>query len=280
MDDLLITGTPIIQSIIKKLKEQVAMDDPTPIGKHLGMMHKVATYDSNSEIVTEVIFDMGVYIKSAIDDYVKRTGWNLKPATSPYAPDLSAAALDQLPNEDGEHAGMAASFVMKLMYAARMAVPQALTPVCRLASELSHWSKDSDRKLYRLYCYLYCYPDLVLMGSLSTADREKIKVIAWPDADLNSDINSSKSTSGCFIEIAASGRSVPLAWWSRKQHCTATHTCEAETVSLAEAVKEVIHIQDLREGPELRTRWTRYLRKTTRQRSSPRARATAPRCAA
>ena len=31
---------------------------------------KVATYDSNSVIVTEVIFDIGVYIKSAIDDYV------------------------------------------------------------------------------------------------------------------------------------------------------------------------------------------------------------------
>ena len=92
-----------------------------------------------------MIFDMRVYIKSAIDDYVKRTGWNLKPATSPYAPDLSAAALDQLLNRDSEHAGMAASFVMKLMYAARMAVPQALTPVCRLASELSRWSKDSDR---------------------------------------------------------------------------------------------------------------------------------------
>ena len=111
--------------------------------------------------------------------------------------------------------------------------------VCRLASELSRWSKDSGRKLYRLYCYLYCYPDLVLMGSLSTADREKIMVIAWPDADLNSDTNSSKSTSGCFIEIAANGRSMPLAWWSCKQQCTATHTCEAETVSLAGAVKEV-----------------------------------------
>ena len=92
---------------------------------------------------------------------------------------------------------------------------------------------------------MYCYPDLVLVGSLSTADREKIKVIAWPDADLNSDINSSKSTSGRFIEIAATGRSMPLAWWSRKQQCTATHMCEAETVSLAEAVKEVIPIQDL-----------------------------------
>ena len=38
---------------------------------------------------------------------------------------------------------------------------------------------------------------------------------------------------------------MPLAWWSRKQQCTATHTCEAETVSLAEAIKEVIPIQDL-----------------------------------
>ena len=38
---------------------------------------------------------------------------------------------------------------------------------------------------------------------------------------------------------------MPLARWSRKQHCTASHTCEAEAVSLAEAVKEVIPIQDL-----------------------------------
>ena len=149
---MLTTGTPIIQSIIKKLEEQVVMDDPAPIGKYLGVVHKVSTYDFNSEIVTEVIFDVSVYIKSAIDDYVKRTGWNLKPATSPYAPDLSATALDQLLNEDGEHAGMATSFVMKLAHAARMAVPQALTPVCRLASELSRWSKDSYRKLYKLYC--------------------------------------------------------------------------------------------------------------------------------
>ena len=134
---------------------------------------------------------------------------------------------------------------MKLMCAARMAVPQALTRACRLAFELSRWSKDSGRKLYLLYCYLYCYPDLVPVGSFSTADREKIKVIAWPNADLNCDISSSMSTSGCFIEIAANGRSMPLAWWSRKQQCTATHTCEAETASLAEAVKEVITIQDL-----------------------------------
>ena len=108
VDDL-ITGTPIVQNVTKQLKTQVVMDEPTPIGKYLGMMHMVATYDCNSEVVTEVVFDMRVYIKSAVDDYVKRTGWNLKPATSLYAPDLSADALDQLLNEDGEHAGMDAS---------------------------------------------------------------------------------------------------------------------------------------------------------------------------
>ena len=92
---------------------------------------------------------------------------------------------------------------------------------------------------------MYCYPDLVLVGSLGTAGREKIKVIASPDADLNSDINASRPTSRCFIEIVANGRFMPLAWRSRMQHCTATHTCEAETVSLAEAVREVTLIQDL-----------------------------------
>ena len=42
-DGLLITGTSIIQSNTKKLKKQVVMDGPTPVGKYLGVMHKVAT---------------------------------------------------------------------------------------------------------------------------------------------------------------------------------------------------------------------------------------------
>ena len=244
VDDLLISGAKIRYDVIRQLKKQVVMDEPTPISKYLGCMHLTTEYDAQSAIITEIVFDMRIYVKSAIGDYVKRTGWTLKPAASPYAPDLPNVALDRFLGEDGEHADLAASFVMKLMYAARMAVPQALTPVCRLASELSRWSKDGDRKLYRLYCYLNAYPDLVLVGSFSTADRDKVNM-AWPDADLNSDVNTSKSTSGAFIEIAANGRSMPLAWWSRKQQCTATHACEAEAVSLAEALKEVIPIQDL-----------------------------------
>ena len=35
-------------------------------------------------------------IKSAVDNYVNRTSWKLKLATSPYAPDFSTTALDQL----------------------------------------------------------------------------------------------------------------------------------------------------------------------------------------
>ena len=71
--DLLITGATIIQNVIKQLKTQVVMEDePTPISKYQSVMHKVATYDCNPEIVTEVVFDVRVYIKSAVDDYVKR----------------------------------------------------------------------------------------------------------------------------------------------------------------------------------------------------------------
>eukprot|EP00972_Heterocapsa_arctica_P055945 8252013-Heterocapsa_arctica.AAC.1 len=99
---------------------------------------------------------------------------------------------------------------MKLMYAARMAVPNLIVAVGRLASELSRWTAESDRKLHRLYSYVYSCSNLKLTGTLSTKDLDDVTIIAWPDADLNSDSNTSRSHSGCWVEIAANGRSFPL----------------------------------------------------------------------
>ena len=95
--------------------------------------------------------------------------------------------------------------------------------------------------------YLHANADKVLTGTLSKPDRKHLKIIAWPDADLNGDFMSTKSTDGFFVELAGrEGRGFPLAWGSHKQGSTAMHTAEAETVSLAQCCRqELIPLQIL-----------------------------------
>eukprot|EP00972_Heterocapsa_arctica_P044235 6531529-Heterocapsa_arctica.AAC.1 len=73
-------------------------------------------------------------------------------------------------------------------------MPQICVIVSRLASQITKWTADSDRRLLRVYCYLYGNADRVLTGTLATTDRANLKIVAWPDADLNGDFMSTKST--------------------------------------------------------------------------------------
>jgi hypothetical protein len=82
---------------------------------------------------------------------------------------------------------------------------------------------------------------------LNYQDADSLVIHAWPDADLAGDEMTTKSTSGFFLELAGpGGRGIPVSWGSKRQGCTATHTAEAEIVSLASCLKsEVIPTQML-----------------------------------
>ena len=88
---------------------------------------------------------------------------------------------------------------------------------------------------------------MMLTGSLARSDKEKIRIKAWPDADLNGCYLTTKSTSGFFMELVGEdGRGFPLSWGSKRQGGTAQHTAEAETVSLANCLRsEAIPMQYL-----------------------------------
>jgi hypothetical protein len=70
-------------------------------------------------------------------------------------------------------------------------------------------------------------------------------VRAWPDADLNGDVVSTKSTSGRFVEIAGQGgRGVLIFWGASRQGSIAANTQEAEITFLAVSLrKDVIPAQ-------------------------------------
>ena len=162
--------------------------------------------------------------------------------------------LDKLLEEKGVLADQAASLTMKLMYGIRMAAPHLSIAINRLASQITKWSRDSDRKIHRVFSYLNGASAMTLVGKLSTEDKGTVRLAAWPDADYAGDYNTTKSTSGFYMELVAGGtdlepeRCFPVAWGSNKQGSTSQHTGEAEVVSLASCLrKELLPTQLLME---------------------------------
>ena len=159
-------------------------------------------------------------------------------ASTPFAPRLESDELDRLMAETGKLASRAPSYVMKLMYGVRMSAPHLSVIVGRLSPQLTKWSAESDRRLHRIYCHLAEHSDMTLRGVLSTEDLPDFELVAWPDADFAGDYNSTKSTSGFFMEVRGrGGRSFPISWGSKKQGATALHTQEAEMVSMANCMR-------------------------------------------
>ena len=64
-------------------------------------------------------------------------------------------------------------------------------------------------------------------------------LVMSPDADIAGDLETTKSTSGFWIEMqpADGKRCWPIAWRSKRQGSTASSTCEAETISMATALE-------------------------------------------
>ena len=238
VDDLIMVGSVYLETVLVKLRATINMEDPSDLQKYLGCVHEIVRKAVKGEVITSIKFDMTKYFQAAIDQYIELSGEKLSKAPTPFAPKIDPAELDRLMNEPGKLAPHAASLVMKLMYGVRMAGPHLTTIVSRLSSLITKWTKDADRRLHRVYCYLHGAVELTLMGTLSTEDFNEMELVAWPDADFCGDLMSARSTSGFFLEVRGKdGRSMPISWGSKKQGSTALSTCEAETISLSSCLR-------------------------------------------
>ena len=126
----------------------------------------------------------------------------------------------------GVFAGSAFSHLMKVLFAARLCRPDLLVAITRLASKVLAWKLCHDRALRRFFQY---DADLELVGCLDARYKESCVLAMSPDADLAGDLESTKSTSGLWIEMqsADGNRCWPIAWRSKRQGSTASSTCEA-----------------------------------------------------
>jgi hypothetical protein len=150
LDDLLMWGSKHLVEIINQLKTKIEMEDLAALQKYLGCVHQISEKLVKGETVTSVEFDMTKYFESAIEQYLELAVDKLAKVASTYAPKISSEELDELLAQEGRVAPPAARLVMKLMYGVRMAAPHLSVAIGRLASQITKWTGESDRKLHRM----------------------------------------------------------------------------------------------------------------------------------
>ena len=244
VDDLLMAApTDAEERLWAEIAEHVQFSDPPePISKFLGGHHSMTAQGG----VTTSTCQMKEFLLDAVAKYQEEIGAkSLPPVRTPY---LEEDFLPKGHDGPGLQAKSAASHLMKLLFAARLCRPDLLVAITRLASKVSCWQLCHDRALRRLFQYVAHHADYELVGQLSEKDLHSCVLVISPDADLAGDMETTKSTSGMFLELrSADGmRTWPLSWRSKKQGSTASSTCEAEYISLSSAMKlEGLPMQDL-----------------------------------
>ena len=204
----------------------------------------------------KVSYNMTDYVKQSIEHYQELSGVEkLKKSPTPFCPE---GALLPVNDESKGDLGMsAASILMKVLWAARLAHPDLSRPTCKLTSNVQKWSVNDDKRLRRLIEYMNLSQDYVLEGFICDPP-EDLELWLFVDADLASDPDCSRSTNGAFLVLVGPSTWMPLAWLNTKQTSTAKSTTEAEGVSLVTALlQEAYPVRDLLElllGREVKLR--------------------------
>ena len=210
---------------------------PEPVSRYLGVNHVFRREPVGSVVLTHLVLEMRLFIAQAVELYLLDIGKvKLSIVDTPYL----ASTCPETPEEfeKGVLGHRASSHLMKLLYAARMACPWLITQIVRLAKFVSCWLVYHDKALHRLFCFCFANPDVVLNGSMCSSDSDILELHLHADADQAGDKNTTKSTSGMWLELFApktevllEERTWPVEWCSKKQSSTASSTAEAETIS-------------------------------------------------
>ena len=136
------------------------------------------------------------------------------------------------PNSEvrGELAPHAASILMKLLYAARIARFDLLRSINNLARNITKWSSKDDARLHHLICYVQSSKSKKMVGWVGD-DLSKLSIDIYADADFAGCEDSLRSTSGAHMVIQGKHTRFPVAGASKRQGCVSHSTPEAEIVA-------------------------------------------------
>ena len=100
----------------------------------------------------------------------------------------------------GSLAPHAASVLMKLLYAARIARFDLLRSINALARNVTKWTKDDDARLHHLMCYVNSTLSLKMIGWVGDK-TEDLSLGLFADADFAGCAQSLRSTSGSRLQV-------------------------------------------------------------------------------
>ena len=148
VDDILAAGRAEgLKSFWSQLREHIDLDEVTSVERFLGRYHLF------SEDGTTVYMQMSAYAQQAIDLYLSLPG--AMPLKSATTPDVAEGSL---PLEDfevrGALADSSAKILMKLLWLSRLCRPDLAHIISMLAVQSSTWSRNADKQVHRLLCYL------------------------------------------------------------------------------------------------------------------------------
>ena len=140
-------------------------------------------------------------------------------------------------------ASVAASILMKCMYAARMARFDLLRPVQGLAKYLTKWTRRNDKELFQLICYIQSTKSIKLVGWVADP-LHLLHGVLFSDADFAGCERTMRSTTGVYTCLLGPNTLFPLSGQSKRQGCISQSTTEAELVAACHALKSLslIHI--------------------------------------
>ena len=209
-----------------------------------GCQHDVKTINKGGIDTTTVEYNMEDFLKQCVSSYLelaKLKEGDLTPVKTPFLDDSKFSDKDDIPGQ-GTLKDIAARVLMKILYCARLARFDLLKAISNLATKVTRWSKNCDRMLHQLVCYIQSTLKYRLTGVIGDKLKD-VSLELFSDADFAGDKADSKSTSGVFLALKGPNTFFPLSASSKKQSCVSHSTPEAELVAANLAVRTEGRVQ-------------------------------------
>ena len=192
---------------------------------------------------------MEPFLKDCVSKYLelaKKPWSSLKRAPTPFLEETDERVVElpsgtgdtdkSVTDEIGLLKPIACKVLMKVLYAARMCRFDLLKAIAALASQVTKWSRECDRRLHRLMCYLNSTLKLRLTGYVGDSPTD-VTLALFSDSDFAGCKTTARSTTGVFLALSGPNTFVPLAAVSKRQSCVSHSTAEAEIVAANTAVR-------------------------------------------
>ena len=244
VDDFVLAG-PASSEEWPSIRAVIRTSEPTQIGRVLGVHHNFTVTGT----VTDTVIDMVDYVEQSVEMYNNAKGstkWPLKENVHYPWYEPTQVEIDTLTLLPGEFQSCAASLLMKALYCARMVRLDICYTINTLSRYVTKWNALCDKQLRHLYSYMLTTSHSKLHGRVDTLDLDNVVLHGYPDADLAGTFDSTRATSGGFVEIVGDNTYFPLDWYSKRQTATSHSTTEAELVSASKMLREsLIPLQHL-----------------------------------